>query len=849
MALPLALPTPAALNTVTVRATDDVGNVGLVDANVLLDSRGPRAILNQLDATRSLIDARTVQVSGVVSDASGVAELTAIFTPIRQVLAYSDTVLLLPFAESSDELWYNDRTTFHHDVTCVVSGCVLAEQPGRLGKAVRFNGSSLLHLPNAGQLDFAATTSLSMQSWLRTSQADATLLGKESGNSGYALQLTGGKLAFKLNGAVVLTSNAAVNDDQWHHVVAVVDRNSGQASLYVDGLAQGSTAFSGSLSNGGELQIGGPGYNGYLDEVAIFNKALTPFLVQGLFAAPTALLHSSATLAQPGLANTTWQAALPLGLEGQYQLDLAGVDNLNQRALNGYAWRGLIDTLAPRIHYSATLTGKSFNDANGTARAEVIYQYEAEDRYLSESGFSGPCAGRSATVRDFAADAAMGGLFPDLTLRNRLRTSCTVWELSPIPSSVVQACDRYANCATASPTLASETVKQSDSSSVASATPDLSPKATLPNAVIVAPTDHSIVAVRSGVLTMTVVAEAAQTLKEVAILLDNQPVQSIAFEQSAAVKKAQRTVVLNVANVSEGNHTLSVQASEWSGAVQQSASTIQLTLDTQEPVAVITNDTLTAADGYSLGNSMMRLRGNASDTVGLAAVQISVNQGAFADVTFDGQGDWSTAIYLGDEPAGAHFNITVRAIDLAGRAAQVVKEVTINVPALALIQTTINGGPGTITNTTEATFVFAGENAVLAASSQVVSGFQCQLDGSDFAPCSSPKQYSGLPNGEHTFRVLANDGQGNIDPSPALYVWTVDTTYTPPPTNTTKAIYLPLISRDGGSALVIAADWTVSSETVDSETVDSEELSVESKQAEEASGAAIFLPLVASAGE
>ena len=102
----------------TVRATDSVGNVGEIDAALLLDSRGPNAILNQNDALRQLIDTNVVKLSGVVSDSSGVANLDAIFTPIRQVLAYSDTVLLLPFEESSDDLWFNDRTTFNHDVTC-----------------------------------------------------------------------------------------------------------------------------------------------------------------------------------------------------------------------------------------------------------------------------------------------------------------------------------------------------------------------------------------------------------------------------------------------------------------------------------------------------------------------------------------------------------------------------------------------------------------------------------------------------------------------------------------------------------------------------------------------------------
>ena len=161
-------------------------------------------------------------------------------------------------------------------------------------------------------------------------------------------------------------------------------------------------------------------------------------------------------------------------------------------------------------------------------------------------------------------------------------------------------------------------------------------------------------------------------------------------------------------------------------------------------------------------------------------------------MTFDNKGDWNTAIYLGDEPAGQQFAIRVKAIDLSGRVADVLKEVTINVEALALIQTNIITGPGLLTSTTSATFIFGGvqgANSVNSASAEAITSFQCQLDGSAFAPCTSPKSYTGLGNGEHSFRVLASDGKGNIDPAPALYVWTIGSA--PTPVDNTQKIFLP----------------------------------------------------------
>ena len=41
-------------------------------------------------------------------------------------------------------------------------------------------------------------------------------------------------------------------------------------------------------------------------------------------------------------------------------------------------------------------------------------------------------------------------------------------------------------------------------------------------------------------------------------------------------------------------------------------------------------------------------------------------------------------------------------------------------------------------------------------------------------PCTSPKTYIGLGGGDHIFLVRAIDANGNVDPSPAIYEWTVE---------------------------------------------------------------------------
>ncbi len=51
-------------------------------------------------------------------------------------------------------------------------------------------------------------------------------------------------------------------------------------------------------------------------------------------------------------------------------------------------------------------------------------------------------------------------------------------------------------------------------------------------------------------------------------------------------------------------------------------------------------------------------------------------------------------------------------------------------------------------------------------------GFLCQLDGSTFKACSSPKSYSGLSGGSHTFAVKAGDAAGNQS-GIAEFTWTI----------------------------------------------------------------------------
>jgi hypothetical protein len=57
--------------------------------------------------------------------------------------------------------------------------------------------------------------------------------------------------------------------------------------------------------------------------------------------------------------------------------------------------------------------------------------------------------------------------------------------------------------------------------------------------------------------------------------------------------------------------------------------------------------------------------------------------------------------------------------------------------------------------------------------------FECRLDSVDPAawkPCSSPATFSGLSDGPHKIEVRSTDAAGNVDPTPSVVTFAVDTT-------------------------------------------------------------------------
>jgi uncharacterized protein YjiK len=85
--------------------------------------------------------------------------------------------------------------------------------------------------------------------------------------------------------------------------------------------------------------------------------------------------------------------------------------------------------------------------------------------------------------------------------------------------------------------------------------------------------------------------------------------------------------------------------------------------------------------------------------------------------------------------------------------------------------TAIDSWPVNPSNSAAAHFTFSASQPASA-----ITGFECSLDGAPFTACISPVSYTGLTDGSHAFQVRAVDYAANVDPTPASFTWTVDTT-------------------------------------------------------------------------
>jgi hypothetical protein len=231
------------------------------------------------------------------------------------------------------------------------------------------------------------------------------------------------------------------------------------------------------------------------------------------------------------------------------------------------------------------------------------------------------------------------------------------------------------------------------------------------------------------------------------------------------------------------SHTFKVQAV--AGTKTSSAATYTWTIDTKAPTVTLSfpvDNHVYAESAWSAGCSgVPGICGGAKDPSGVNSVMVSIRQGSgnwWGGTSFNKTSEYFNAATLASPgasstgwryplglPADGSYTLHVRATDKLGNTTPAASQLasTFGVDRVPPMPS-ITSGPGAQTTATTATFVFS--------DSETGVTFLCRLDAGSFSGCKSPKSYTGLSVGAHTFYVEAMDGTGNLS-VPASYTWTV----------------------------------------------------------------------------
>ncbi|MEM0360148.1 MAG: DUF2341 domain-containing protein [Candidatus Diapherotrites archaeon] len=162
---------------------------------------------------------------------------------------------------------------------------------GKFGRALRFDGNNDYIAVNDSSLWDFRGKNVSIEVWFKASSVQIdpwpTLLDHFVGGTpgagwrlGFDYNKTKIVFAHRHDGTgdqIYLVSTKDYADNQWHHVVVVLDN--GIAKLYLDGLLDKTDSYANLNDHDAPLYVGGQGisysFNGSIDEIAIYHRALS----------------------------------------------------------------------------------------------------------------------------------------------------------------------------------------------------------------------------------------------------------------------------------------------------------------------------------------------------------------------------------------------------------------------------------------------------------------------------------------------------------------------------------------------------------------------------------------------
>ena len=231
--------------------------------------------------------------AGAATDAAGNANLVSSSTDNTVTFTNTQTAGLIAGYAFDEGTGTTASDASGHGFVGTLTGATWTTA-GKYGNALVFNGTSaLVTVPNAASLQL--TTGMTLEAWVNPSVVTAAWRDViYKGNDSYYLEATSTNASLPgaggTFGASPLYGAAALAANTWTHLAVTYDRVT--LRLYVNGVQVSSLAATGAIETSTDpLQIGGDSiygqyFQGAIDEVRVYNRALSPTEIQADLATP-----------------------------------------------------------------------------------------------------------------------------------------------------------------------------------------------------------------------------------------------------------------------------------------------------------------------------------------------------------------------------------------------------------------------------------------------------------------------------------------------------------------------------------------------------------------------------------
>jgi Concanavalin A-like lectin/glucanases superfamily/Bacterial TSP3 repeat len=433
---------PNGLYNVQMRAGDMAGNVITQTVGSLrLDTYGGHPDLYQdrnadnTQASSAISQTNTLQTNL----ASAINAPTTPGLVPNQLLTASDqlagtvsdlpqtngAVLDLHFEESNGAGLYYDSSGLGNHATC--TNCP-TQTSGVFGKALDFNGAgNTLSVPASDSLDVGPALTLS--AWINPDTIPASGVARfvSYGNEKAVLRSENGQLHFymRIEGTLhhIRVPNV-LTTGEWQQVAGTYD---GQTMrLYRDGILLASLDISGSLDDSSYVNINSPGepFDGKIDEVSLYNRALTESEVYDLAQSQVAKIAGLGYSLEL-LGNGSVMKTLPLPAGASLYLPLEELSSPDGSDLvtsfADYSGAGHDATCDP-----ANCPAPGAIGVNGSA-----IQLNGQGEYLDVPSFINPASGGFTAATWFNTDALISPYQPILQQTDGSGTGRTWLGLNP----------------------------------------------------------------------------------------------------------------------------------------------------------------------------------------------------------------------------------------------------------------------------------------------------------------------------------------------------------------------------------------------------------------------------------